>query len=89
MGIPNLIKPDMINLRRNIVLIDVGLARNVWGKLVGDIDPECKRGSTATTIITTTSTSYFSPVPGGVGPLTVAYLMKNTVSAAFRSLAPY
>lgn len=49
--------------------VDVGMNRDENGKLCGDIDPEIKRRSYA-----------FTPVPGGVGPMTVAMLMENVVN---------
>jgi methylenetetrahydrofolate dehydrogenase (NADP+)/methenyltetrahydrofolate cyclohydrolase len=57
-------------------LIDVGINR-VDGKVVGDIDPEAARELA----------SAYTPVPGGVGPLTIAMLMRNTVDAASLRLA--
>ena len=61
--------PDMV--KENAVVIDVATTR-LDGKLVGDAD--------FTEIIE--KASYASPVPGGVGPMTVAMLLKNTVTAA-------
>ena len=61
--------PDMI--KKNSIVIDVAITRHE-GKLVGDAD--------FSKIIETTS--YATPVPGGVGPMTVAMLLKNTVTAA-------
>ena len=61
--------PDMI--KENSIVIDVAITRHE-GKLVGDAD--------FSKIIETTS--YATPVPGGVGPMTVAMLLKNTVTAA-------
>jgi len=57
------IKTEMI--KKNALIIDVGINR-VGKKIFGDVDPACL-----------TKTKYISPVPGGVGPLTVAYLFKN------------
>ena len=56
-------------IKSGIILIDVGYSR-INNKSVGDIDPDCYAKATA-----------YSPVPGGVGPLTVAFLLKNTVMA--------
>jgi methylenetetrahydrofolate dehydrogenase (NADP+)/methenyltetrahydrofolate cyclohydrolase len=54
-------------------VIDVGINRDEAGKLCGDVDfEECEKVAGAIT-----------PVPGGVGPMTIAMLLKNTVSAAF------
>jgi len=63
LGWPNFIKPEMIE--GGTMVIDVGYNR-IRGKVVGDVDPACREKS-----------SFFSPVPGGVGPLTVAFLLKN------------
>lgn len=69
-GVPKLIKGDMV--KEGAVLIDVGMNRDENGKLCGDIDFEsCKDKA-----------SYITPVPGGVGPMTIAMLMKNTLTAA-------
>ncbi|KAK6468494.1 bifunctional methylenetetrahydrofolate dehydrogenase/cyclohydrolase [Huso huso] len=78
-GIPNLITADMI--KEGAAVIDVGINRvqdPVTGKpkLVGDVDFEgVKRKA-----------SFITPVPGGVGPMTVAMLMKNTIIAAKKLL---
>ena len=69
-GIPEFIKGDMI--KPGAVVIDVGINRVADKKLVGDVDFEaCEKIASAIT-----------PVPGGVGPMTIAMLMKNTVKAA-------
>jgi len=69
-GVPELIKGDMI--KHGAVVIDVGMNRLPDGKLTGDVDfLACKEVASAIT-----------PVPGGVGPMTIAMLMKNTVKAA-------
>ncbi|NLK20820.1 MAG: bifunctional methylenetetrahydrofolate dehydrogenase/methenyltetrahydrofolate cyclohydrolase FolD [Epulopiscium sp.] len=69
-GKPNFITADMV--KEGAILIDVGINRLENGKLCGDIDFEnCKQKATAIT-----------PVPGGVGPMTIAMLMKNCVKAA-------
>ena len=69
-GVAKLIKGDMV--KDGAVLIDVGMNRDENGKLCGDIDFEsCKDKA-----------SYITPVPGGVGPMTIAMLMKNTLTAA-------
>ncbi|WP_375779436.1 bifunctional methylenetetrahydrofolate dehydrogenase/methenyltetrahydrofolate cyclohydrolase FolD [Bradyrhizobium sp. ma5] len=71
-GVPNLILPQMV--RTGAVVIDVGINRLPDGRLVGDVDFDgvCRRASCIT------------PVPGGVGPMTVTMLLANTVSAARR-----
>lgn len=69
-GIPEFIKGDMI--KPGAVVIDVGINRVADKKLVGDVEFEsAERVASAIT-----------PVPGGVGPMTIAMLMKNTVKAA-------
>lgn len=73
-GRPNLILPQMV--RTGAVVIDVGINRLADGRLVGDVDFEGVRQKA----------SYISPVPGGVGPMTVTMLVHNTVQSAQRSL---
>ena len=53
----------------NVVIIDAGTSED-GGALVGDVDPACAD-----------KCSLFTPVPGGVGPMTVMMLMRNTVQA--------
>jgi methylenetetrahydrofolate dehydrogenase (NADP+) / methenyltetrahydrofolate cyclohydrolase len=65
-GKPNFIKQDMI--KKDAILIDVGINK-VNGKTIGDIDPACDKIA-----------SWRSPVPGGVGPMTVAMLLNNLIS---------
>lgn len=62
-GSPYLLKPDMI--KKGVIVIDAGTSEES-GKLVGDVDPECAD-----------KCSLFTPVPGGVGPLTIVMLFKN------------
>jgi methylenetetrahydrofolate dehydrogenase (NADP+)/methenyltetrahydrofolate cyclohydrolase len=69
-GVINLIKEDMV--KDGAVVIDIGINRAPDGKLVGDVDyanvaPKC---------------SFITPVPGGVGPMTIAMLLQNTLRAA-------
>mgnify|MGYP005984043925 CR=1 FL=1 len=69
-GVPHLLKGDMI--KDGAIVIDVGINRLDTGKLTGDADFEdCKD-----------KCSHITPVPGGVGPMTIAMLLKNTVKAA-------
>jgi methylenetetrahydrofolate dehydrogenase (NADP+) / methenyltetrahydrofolate cyclohydrolase len=75
-GKPNLILPQMV--RTGAVVIDVGINRLPDGRLVGDVDFEGVRQKA----------SYISPVPGGVGPMTVTMLVHNTVMAAQRAASP-
>ena len=70
LGKAKFVTADMV--KDGAVIIDVGINRNEEGKLVGDVDfdnvePKVK---------------YISPVPGGVGPMTIAMLMNNVVKAA-------
>jgi len=68
-------KPEMIRgawVKKGATVIDVGINRNAAGKLVGDVEfaPAAERARAIT------------PVPGGVGPMTIAYLLSNTIQAA-------
>lgn len=67
-GVPGLVTPDMVKLGSTV--IDVGITRTEDG-LVGDVDPGVKERA-----------AYLTPVPGGVGPLTIALVLANTVQAA-------
>lgn len=69
-GIPNFIKGDMI--KEGAVVIDVGINRIAPKKLVGDVEFESAEKVAGA----------ITPVPGGVGPMTIAMLMKNTLKAA-------
>lgn len=69
-GKANFVTKDMV--KEGAVVIDVGMNRNSDGKLCGDVDFENVKNVA----------SYITPVPGGVGPMTIAMLMKNTVKAA-------
>jgi methylenetetrahydrofolate dehydrogenase (NADP+)/methenyltetrahydrofolate cyclohydrolase len=71
-GRPNLIVAPMI--RTGAVVIDVGINFLPGGRLVGDVDFEGVKEKA----------SYITPVPGGVGPMTVTMLLENTVAAAER-----
>ena len=71
-GKPRFIKGDMI--KNGAVVIDVGMNRDDDGKLCGDVDFEGAKDKC----------SYITPVPGGVGPMTIAMLMYNTYVAAVR-----
>ncbi len=68
-GKTGFVTADMV--KDGAIVIDVGMNRNAEGKLCGDVDfdsvaPKC---------------SYITPVPGGVGPMTIAMLMENTLRA--------
>jgi methylenetetrahydrofolate dehydrogenase (NADP+)/methenyltetrahydrofolate cyclohydrolase len=67
-GKENLITSDMVHEKS--ILIDVGINRNENGKICGDISKEAKEIAES-----------YSPVPGGVGPMTVASLLQNTLWA--------
>ncbi|HAE88909.1 MAG TPA: bifunctional 5,10-methylene-tetrahydrofolate dehydrogenase/5,10-methylene-tetrahydrofolate cyclohydrolase, partial [Clostridiales bacterium] len=69
-GQKKLIKGDMV--KEGAVVIDVGINRDENGKLCGDVDFESVEPKA----------SYITPVPGGVGPMTIAMLMANTLKAA-------
>ncbi len=69
-GKAKFVTEDMV--KDGAVVIDVGINRNDEGKLVGDVDYENVEPKT----------SYITPVPGGVGPMTIAMLMNNVVKAA-------
>ena len=69
-GKPNLITEDMV--KDGAAVIDIGINRLPNGKLVGDVDFEN----------VSKKASFITPVPGGVGPMTIAMLLKNTIKAA-------
>jgi methylenetetrahydrofolate dehydrogenase (NADP+)/methenyltetrahydrofolate cyclohydrolase len=73
-GVPNLIVPQMV--RTGAVVIDVGINRLPDGSIVGDVDFEAVRQKA----------SLISPVPGGVGPMTVTMLLFNTLRSAERTV---
>jgi methylenetetrahydrofolate dehydrogenase (NADP+)/methenyltetrahydrofolate cyclohydrolase len=75
-GKPGIVTGDMV--KPGAVVIDVGINRNEQGKLVGDVD--FASASEVAGAIT--------PVPGGVGPMTIAMLLVNTLEAAERSAHP-
>jgi methylenetetrahydrofolate dehydrogenase (NADP+)/methenyltetrahydrofolate cyclohydrolase len=71
-GVPKMIKGEWI--KEGAVVIDVGVNRLEDGSLVGDVDFDAARERA----------SLITPVPGGVGPMTIAMLMRNTLDAARR-----
>jgi len=81
-GQPHLVKAEMV--KEGVVIVDVGINRvadetsEKGYKLVGDVDFESVKKKA----------SWITPVPGGVGPMTVAMLMKNTLLAAKKSIYP-
>jgi methylenetetrahydrofolate dehydrogenase (NADP+)/methenyltetrahydrofolate cyclohydrolase len=73
-GRPNLILPQMV--KTGAVVIDVGINRLPNGRITGDVDFEGVRQKAA----------YITPVPGGVGPMTVTMLLENTIASAERAV---
>lgn len=71
-GVPNLITAPMV--KTGAVVIDVGINRLPGGRLVGDVDFDAVRKKA----------SFITPVPGGVGPMTVTMLLVNTIQSAER-----
>lgn len=71
-GKANFVTADMV--KDGAVVIDVGMNRDSNNKLCGDVDFDAVK----------TKSSYITPVPGGVGPMTIAVLMQNTLTAAKR-----
>ena len=69
-GRANFVTADMV--KEGAVVIDVGINRNADGKLCGDVDFAAVEPMA----------SYITPVPGGVGPMTITMLLKNTLTAA-------
>ena len=68
-GRAKFVTPDMV--KPGAAVIDVGINRDENGKLCGDVDPAVDEVA-----------GWLTPVPGGVGPMTIAMLLKNTVTAA-------
>lgn len=68
-GVINLIKEDMV--KDGVIIVDIGISRANDGKLVGDVDFEK----------VSKKCSYITPVPGGVGPMTISMLLSNTLKA--------
>ena len=68
-----LITPDMV--KPGAAVLDVGVSRTEDGKIAGDVDPAVREVA-----------GFFSPNPGGVGPMTIAMLLTNTVELAERNL---
>jgi methylenetetrahydrofolate dehydrogenase (NADP+)/methenyltetrahydrofolate cyclohydrolase len=75
-GRPRMVQGDWI--REGAAVVDVGINRLPDGKLVGDVDFEAARQRAGA----------ITPVPGGVGPMTIAMLLANTALAAARSTGP-
>ena len=73
-GKANFVTADMV--KEGAIVIDVGINRNADGKLCGDVDFSSVEPMA----------SYITPVPGGVGPMTITMLLKNTLTAAKEQL---
>ena len=73
-GRPELVRGEWI--KPGAVVIDVGINRTEEGKLIGDVEFAAAKERA----------SFITPVPGGVGPMTIAMLMKNTVNLARHSV---
>jgi methylenetetrahydrofolate dehydrogenase (NADP+)/methenyltetrahydrofolate cyclohydrolase len=79
-GCAGLVKGDMI--KKGATIIDIGINRiNISGqekktKLVGDVDFDSAKEVAG----------FITPVPGGVGPMTIAYLLKNTLSVCLKQI---
>lgn len=71
-GIPEMVKGDWI--KPGAIVIDVGINRMDDGRLVGDVEYEVAKERA----------SWITPVPGGVGPMTIATLLENTMKAAYK-----
>lgn len=69
-GVINLLKEDMV--KPGAIVIDIGINKNSEGKIVGDVD----------FANVSPKTSFITPVPGGVGPMTIAMLLQNTLKSA-------
>ena len=69
-GVINLITEDMV--KDDVIIVDIGVSRTKEGKLTGDVDFEN----------VSKKSSYITPSPGGVGPMTIAMLLSNTLKAA-------
>lgn len=65
LGRPKFLKGDMI--KKGVILIDAGIVVSEFGKVIGDIDKDS----------VSEKADFLTPVPGGIGPLTVAFLLKN------------
>lgn len=71
-GRPCFVTEDMVN--ENAVVVDVGINRDEYGKLCGDVDFEN----------VSKKAGWITPVPGGVGPMTITMLLQNTCIAAWK-----
>jgi len=69
-GVPNKIKANMV--KKSAIIIDVGINRDKKGKIVGDVDMDSVLDKVGA----------ITPVPGGIGPMTIAMLVENTIESA-------
>lgn len=76
-GKPNLITADMI--KEGAIVIDIGINRLSDGRLVGDVDFD----------LVSKKSSFITPVPGGVGPMTIVSLLQNTILGAKKRKLEY
>jgi methylenetetrahydrofolate dehydrogenase (NADP+)/methenyltetrahydrofolate cyclohydrolase len=74
-GVRNVLTADMV--KPGAVVLDVGMNRNDEGKLCGDVDFDGVKEVAG----------YITPVPGGVGPMTITMLLVNTLESAQRALS--
>ena len=65
-------------IKQGAVIIDVGINRDEKGNITGDVDFEN----------VSKKASYITPVPGGVGPMTIAMLMNNVIKASYQQDTP-
>jgi methylenetetrahydrofolate dehydrogenase (NADP+)/methenyltetrahydrofolate cyclohydrolase len=72
-GVPGLLTAS--HVKADAIVVDVGIARTLEGKVVGDVAPDVWEKA-----------AWVTPVPGGVGPMTIAVLLQNTLRAFKRSL---
>ena len=72
-GVPGLLRPECLSYGRSVV-VDISINRDIEGKLCGDMHPDA-----------IAMTAAYTPVPGGIGPLTVSRLMWHTVQAALET----
>lgn len=70
-GVPKMVTPEMI--KEGVIIFDAGTSEDA-GELVGDADPRCAEKA-----------ALFTPVPGGIGPITIAVIFKNLVTLTLRA----
>ena len=72
-GVSNLVKKDVV--KEGAVVVDVGISRDSEGKIKGDVD----------FLEVSKAASHITPVPGGVGPMTIAMLMENSLELCLKN----